>query len=111
MNLSLFQIFTCLAFSLFMFKFLRKASSLFDYVFCIIIYFIFNLFLFNPHILQKLSDDMGIGRGVDLFLYVSTIFLLFIVLLLLLKIQNNSEDISKLNRKISILMVIKNKKE
>lgn len=104
MNINLFQIVMLISFSLFILKYIKKASSIFDYVIVGVIYISVNFILFYPYILRDISFFFGIGRGVDLFLYLS-IFILFVtVVQLMLKIQKNHEDISKLNRKISILL-------
>jgi hypothetical protein len=108
MNVNLFQIVTCILFSIFIFRYVKKAVSLFDYAVIFIIYILFNFILFDPYILKDISSFFGIGRGVDLFLYASIFVLFFTVIQLLLKIEKNREDISTLNRKISIILSQKN---
>lgn len=103
-GINLFQVVVCVLFTAFLYKYYKKASSLFDYLIILLIYFLFNTVLFYPYILRDISGLFGIGRGVDLFLYVSIFALLFIVVQLMLKIKKNQEDISKLNRKLSILL-------
>jgi hypothetical protein len=108
MNINLFQILTCISFSVFIFRYVKKSVSFFDYAVIATLYSLFNLILFNPYILKDISSFLGIGRGVDLFLYVSIFVLFFSVIQLLLKIEKNREDISTLNRKISIILSQKN---
>jgi hypothetical protein len=108
MNVNLFQILTCILFSVFIFRYVKKAVSFFDYAVISTLYILFNFILFYPYILKDISSFFGIGRGVDLFLYVSIFILFFTVIQLLLKIEQNREDISKLNRKISIILSKKN---
>lgn len=103
-GINLFQIIVCILFTVFLYKFYKKSSSLFDYSIILSFYLVFNLILFYPYVLRDLSTFFGIGRGVDLFLYVSIFVLFFIVIQLMLKIQKNLEDISMLNRKLSILL-------
>lgn len=101
---NLFQIVVCIAFSAFIFRYVRKACSLLDCTIILLLYTSFNLILFQPYILIEFSNLFGIGRGVDLFLYLSIFILFFMMIQLMLKIQKNREDISLLNSRISILL-------
>lgn len=104
MKINLFQLLTCGLFSLFVYRYVRKAVSVFDYLFIGAAYVAFNAVLFNPYLLINISEFFGIGRGVDLFLYISILTLFFVIIQLMKKIDKNREDISRLNRRISILM-------
>lgn len=101
--MNLFQIILCLFSGLFGFHFIKKANALFDYSIIILSLLIFNFFLFNPNNLKSISNFFGIHRGVDIFLYLSTLLLFLLVFRLLLKIEKNKKDISMLNRKIALL--------
>lgn len=104
MKINLFQLVTCSLFTIFIYRYVRKAASVFDYLLIGIIYIGFNVVLFYPYLLIGLSEFFGIGRGVDLFLYMSIFTLFFIIIQLMKKIDKNREDISRLNSKISILL-------
>ena len=60
------------------------------------------VFTFFPWALQSLWNIFGLQRGADLLVYVSIIFLIYFVLLLLRKLEWNKEDITKLIREIAI---------
>lgn len=102
--LNIFQIVMLLIFTLTAYKFLRKSNSLFDVSFTIGVYILATAFLIRPTMLIEISHFVGIGRGVDLFLYAAIFGLFAIVFKLLLAIDKNRQDISKLNRKLTILL-------
>lgn len=60
------------------------------------------IFTFFPWVLTALWNVFGLQRGADLLVYVSIIFLIYFVLLLLRKLEWNKEDITKLIREIAI---------
>lgn len=60
------------------------------------------VFTFFPGALQSLWNIFGLQRGADLLVYVSIIFLIYFVLLLLRKLEENKEDVTKLIREIAI---------
>ncbi len=103
-HVNLFQLTIFTIFTLFIYKYFKKATAIFDYCLIVLFYIGFNIVLIYPYILADLSRLFGIGRGVDLFLYLSVFGLFLINIHLALNIRKNHEDISKLNRKISILL-------
>jgi len=60
---------------------------------------VFSIF---PSILSRLWQFFWIPRGADVLVYMSIIFLVYFVLLLLRKVESNSEDITKLIREIAL---------
>lgn len=62
--------------------------------------FVFTVF---PGFLDKMGHLFGVQRGADVLVYVSIIFLLYFVLLLLNKSEKNREDITRLVREIGVL--------
>ncbi len=60
------------------------------------------LFTFFPNFLNILWGFFGLQRWADLLVYASIIFLLYFTLLLLSKVENNREDISRLIREMAI---------
>lgn len=101
---NIFQIIMILIFTSILYKFLRRSSSLFDVCFIVFLYAIALTFLLRPTLLIEISNFVGIGRGVDLFLYIAIFVLFALVFKLLLIIDKNRQDISKLNRKLTILL-------
>ncbi len=55
-----------------------------------------------PSIFNKLSTFVGIGRPVDILIYVSIILLFYMVFRLLIKLETIEQNITKLVREISI---------
>lgn len=102
--LNVFQIVMLLIFTLIAYKFLRKSNSLFDVSFTLGAYILAAAFLIRPTMLIEISNFVGIGRGVDLFLYAAIFVLFALVFKLFLAIDKNRQDISKLNRKLTIFL-------
>lgn len=60
-------------------------------------------FSFFPWILSWLWNVFWLQRWADVLVYTSIIFLLYFVLLLLKKVEENKEDITRLVREIALL--------
>jgi len=60
-------------------------------------------FTFFPNALNYIGQVFWIPRGADVLVYMSIIFLVYFVLLLLRKVESNSEDITKLLKEIAFL--------
>lgn len=60
------------------------------------------IFTFVPQVLDYIGKIFGIARGADVLVYVSIIFLFYFVLLLLRKIENTREEVTRLVREIAI---------
>lgn len=58
--------------------------------------------IFNPSLSVKISNLFGIGRGVDLVIYSSIIFLYYISYKVYLKIDNLQKKIKELSTKIAL---------
>ena len=61
------------------------------------------VFTFFPSVLHAIWDIFWLPRWADIVVYSSIIFLVYFVLLLLSKIEQNNDDITKLVKEISIL--------
>ncbi len=61
------------------------------------------VFTFFPEFLNTIGRIFGLPRGADLLVYVSILFLMYFVLLLLAKAEKNREDITRLVREVAIL--------
>jgi len=61
------------------------------------------LFTIYPHILTKFWNIFWVQRWADVLVYLSIIFLLYFVLFLFNKIENQKEKITKLSREVSFL--------
>ncbi|HPO50102.1 MAG TPA: DUF2304 domain-containing protein [Spirochaetota bacterium] len=80
----------------------KNILSLFDIFILVIIDSILSVFLIFPNILSFFARLVGIGRGVDLFMYISIFVLFYFILRLYYKNEKLREDISKLNRELTI---------
>ncbi|MFZ4461395.1 MAG: DUF2304 domain-containing protein [Patescibacteria group bacterium] len=61
------------------------------------------VFTFFPGILDMLGHIFGLPRGADVLVYVSIIFLMYFVLMLLARAEKNREDITRLVREMAML--------
>jgi len=66
-------------------------------------------FIFEQKTLAKIANMFGIGRGVDLAIYLLIIVIMFFLYLLFEKIEKIQEDITKIARKVAIQSTISNK--
>ena len=60
------------------------------------------VFTVFPNSLNLLGQLFGLQRGADLLVYMSIIFLFYFVLLLLRKVENTREEVTRLVREIAI---------
>jgi hypothetical protein len=58
--------------------------------------------VFLPQTTQTLADVLGVGRGVDVVIYLALVSLFFLVFKLFVKLESLEQEISQLVRKISI---------
>ncbi len=61
------------------------------------------VFTFFPWVLDAIWSILGLQRGADALVYGSIIFLLYFALLLLRKVEENREDLTKLVREIALI--------
>jgi hypothetical protein len=72
-----------------------------DFVFWIIIWFAIIVLSFLPNIAGYISMFFGIGRGIDLAVYVSIVALFYLVFRVYVKAENLEKEITELVRKIA----------
>lgn len=82
----------------------RLFFILWNFFWLIVLYFIFY-----PGFLVGLAKRLGVGRGVDLAIYVSVICLFYLIYKLFIKIEKIEKQITKIVREIAIKNA-KNKK-
>lgn len=58
--------------------------------------------VFLPQTTQTLANILGVGRGVDVVIYLALVALFFLVFKLFVKLESVEQEISKLVRKISL---------
>ena len=82
----------------------KQMSSSFSIVWCL--FWCAVLFvIYYPGFLSSIASMLGIGRGVDLAIYVSVICLFYLVYKLFIKIQSLERQITLLVRKLAVKKV------
>ena len=92
--------------SVFLYKIVRNLNkntiSLFDIGVLALIDVTVSIILIFPDILSYAASFVGIGRGVDLFIYLSIFVLFYFIFKIYHKLEKIREDITRLNRMIAI---------
>jgi hypothetical protein len=83
-------------------KTIKKQMSLFDILVLVVLDLILSCIFVFPQVSQILASFFGIGRGVDFILYVSIIILFFTVLNIYFRLEKLREEISNLNRALTL---------
>ncbi len=68
----------------------------------LIIWLVAILFIWFPGISSYLADTVGVGRGVDLIVYVAIIAGFYLQFKLLMRIEKMEKDITKITRQLAI---------
>ncbi|NTV24295.1 MAG: DUF2304 family protein [Nanoarchaeota archaeon] len=58
--------------------------------------------VFFPQITSKVADIVGIGRGVDVFVYISISLLFYLIFRLYVKIEETEGEVTKLVRELAL---------
>lgn len=88
-----------------MISFKNKQISRLFFVLWNLFWLIVLYFIFYPGLLIGLAKKLGVGRGVDLAIYVSIIFLFYLIYKLFIKIEKIEKQITKIVREIAIKKV------
>ena len=83
--------------------FARLRSKLWDRMIVVALFIAATLFVMNPALANRLAALAGVGRGADLFFYVTIPGLAFALLLLLSRIRDLEQRETKLVREIALL--------
>lgn len=106
MLLLLFKIlFACFSFSAILTVWQKKQKTLLGNkatFFWVIFWLVLTLFVFWPNSTQILAEYIGIGRGVDLVIYVSIACIFYLVFRMNLKIEGLKRDLTEVVRKESL---------
>ena len=79
----------------------KQISLSFSIVWCL--FWLGVLFvIYYPGFLSGIATKLGIGRGVDLAIYLSIIFLFYLIYKMLIRVQNLEGKITKLARSIAL---------
>jgi hypothetical protein len=83
--------------------FARLRSKLWDRMIVVALFVAATVFVMHPALANQLAALAGVGRGADLFFYVSIPGLAFALLLLLSRIRDLEQRETKLVREIALL--------
>ncbi|MBI2453281.1 DUF2304 family protein [Candidatus Peregrinibacteria bacterium] len=67
-----------------------------QFIFWIIIWGSILGIVFWPRLIEKIADSLGIGRGIDVFVYFGIILLFYLVYRSYIKMENLERDITKI---------------
>jgi len=82
--------------------FLKKRKSELktsEYLIWLILWLAIGIIVWIPNATQKLADLLGIGRGVDLVLYISIIILFYLIFRIYIHLEKIERNITKVVRK------------
>ena len=82
-------------------KFRAQKISLREFLFWMIFWVIVGAVVALPHITSLLAEWMGVGRGADLVVYGSLIFVFYMIFRLFVRQQQLDRDISKIVEEIA----------
>lgn len=68
----------------------------------IIVFLLLLLLVIFPNVSTKIANLIGVGRGVDLIFYISSVFFLFLIIALWRRNNTLMEKITKLSREIAL---------
>lgn len=80
----------------------EKVKDRIFYFFWIIFWLLALLLVSFTQILSSLAKILGIGRGVDLAVYISIILIFYLLFIFFVKIKKIEKDITKIVREIAI---------
>ncbi len=79
-----------------------KIISLQELVLWTVFWFMVGFVVIFPASTSFVANLVGVGRGVDLVIYISVLMLFYLVFRLLVKIDKIEKDITKIVRKVSL---------
>lgn len=83
-------------------RFRDNALSIRDFIFWLALWLGLITVSSMPGLVAWVSELLGIGRGVDMILYLGMVVLFYLVFRLYVKIENQGKDITSVVRKIAI---------
>jgi len=95
-------IFAVFALSRVFLRYRDKSISLYELLFWSVVWVGLVVVAIFPSIFTRLSLVLGIGRGVDIILYIGMILLFYLTFRLYVKIENHQKDITKIVRDLAL---------
>ena len=79
----------------------RRLSAVW-FVFWVIIWGGVGVVAFVPKIASQVADFLGVGRGIDVLVYVSILLLFYLIFRIYLRLESIERNITKLVREIAL---------
>jgi small membrane protein len=83
-------------------RFKDNALSIRDFLFWLVLWMGVITVAFMPQAVIRVSEFLGIGRGVDMVLYLGMVTLFYLIFRLYVRIENQEKEITGVVRKIAI---------
>ena len=94
-------VFALFAFSRSILRVKSKEMTILEFSFWGAIWIVMIIIALLPAVMEMLSRPLGIGRGVDIIIYLSVIALFYLVFRVYIKAESNRQEITKLVREIA----------
>jgi hypothetical protein len=79
-----------------------KAISLQELILWTIFWFIVAFVIIFPEVTSLVANWLGVGRGVDLVIYISVLILFYLIFRTLVRLDKIEKDITKIVREVAI---------
>lgn len=83
-------------------RFRSRELSLLPFLFWIVLWIGAGIVVWNPEIPQRIANELGIGRGVDLIVYFAILFIVFAQFKMLVRQERMEKEITKVVREIAL---------
>ena len=83
-------------------KYRKKEITNKEFIFWLFFWILVSAAVIYPKITDKIAKIVGVGRGVDLLVYVSVFILFFIVFKIFVRLEKMEMNITKIIRKIAL---------
>jgi len=83
-------------------RFAKNELPLLPFVFWIVLWIGAGVAVWNPEIPQRVANELGIGRGVDLIVYFAIVFIVFAQFKMLVRQERMEKEITKVVREIAM---------
>ncbi len=83
-------------------RFRRNTESMWEFLLWIVVWGSIVVVVFVPEITQIPANILGIGRGIDVVVYLSIVFLFYSIYRTYAKIEKVEQDITSLTRELAL---------
>lgn len=86
-------------------RFRKKELTTVQFGFWLLVWVAGGIVVADPAIPQRIANELGIGRGADLVIYLAIIFIVFVLFRMLLRQERMEREITKVVREIALTQV------